>query len=81
MRKIIANDNEHFYTYSRDSLSGSFPLINETEYRIKEKEDSEARWLNNKGFDKFGKRTNWNEHPKKPDQAKMDNLRYPQVQQ
>jgi len=31
MRKIIATDKEHFYTYSRDNLSGSFPLINETE--------------------------------------------------
>ena len=81
MRKMIANDKEHFYTYSKDNLSGSFPLINETEQRIKAKKDSEARWLNPRGFDRLGKRTNWNEHPRKPDLAKMDELRYPHVRQ
>ena len=81
MRKVVANDKEHFYTYSKDNLSGSFPLVNETEARLRAKQESEARWLNKKGFDKLGKRTNWNEHPKKPDPAKMDDLRYPHVKQ
>ena len=75
MRKVVANDKEHFYTYSKDNLSGSFPLVNETEARLRAKQESEARWLNKRGFDKLGKRTNWNEHPKKPDPAKMDDLR------
>ena len=29
----------------------------------------------------MNKRENWNEHPKKPDSAKMDELSYPHVRQ
>ena len=34
-----------------------------------------------KGFDIQGKKSNWNEHVKKPDPAKIEALRYPHVQQ
>ena len=81
MRKIVANDPEHFYTYSKDFLSGSFPLVNENQIKVKEKLQSEARWLTKRGFDQYGKRANWNEHPKKPDLATIENLKYPHVKQ
>ena len=81
MRKVISQDKEHFYTYSKDSLSGAFPVVNENEVKVKAKLESESRWLTKRGFDKIGKRANWNEHPKKPDQAKVENLKYPYVHQ
>jgi len=81
LRKIVANDKEHFYTYSKEFLSGSFPLVNEHQVRMQAKLDSEKKWLVKKGFDFLNKRTNWNEHPKKPDLAKLDELRYPYVKQ
>ena len=81
MRKVISHDKEHFYTYSKDSLSGAFPIVNENEIKVKAKLESESRWLTKKGFDKLGKRSNWNEHAKKPDPATMDSLRYPHVEQ
>jgi len=31
MRKMIENDREHFYTYSKDYMSGAFPMVNENE--------------------------------------------------
>jgi len=31
LRKVIEKDKEHFYTYSKDYMSGSFPLVNENE--------------------------------------------------
>ena len=81
VRKTIAGDKEHFYTYSKEYLSGAFPLVNEHEARVKAKVDSEARWLTKNGFDNLNKRQNWNEHPKKPDPAKLEDLRYPAVKQ
>ena len=81
MRKIVANDKEHFYTYSKEFLSGSFPIINENQIKVKAKLDSESKWQTKNGFDKLGKKTNWNEHPYKPDVAKMDELRYPHYKQ
>ena len=29
MRKIIAEDKQHYYTYSNDFLGGAFPVVNE----------------------------------------------------
>lgn len=81
MRKVIANDPEHFYTYSKDCLSGAFPIVNENEIKIKAKLQSESRWITKRGFNNIGKRSNWNEHPKKPDLATIENLKYPQVKQ
>ena len=81
MRKVISHDKEHFYTYSKDSLAGAFPIVNENEAKLKAKLDSESCWMTKRGFDQIGKRQNWNEHPKKPDQATVDNLRYPHIYQ
>lgn len=67
MRKLIAHDKEHFYTYSKHYLSGSFPVVNENQIKMKEKLDREAKWRTKSGFDALNKRANWNEHPKKPD--------------
>ena len=41
---------------------------------LKNKQDNESRWKTKAGFDVHGKKSNWNEHPKRPDQAKMDEL-------
>lgn len=81
LRKVVSNDKEHFYTYSMNNMSGSFPVVNENQIKLKEKLDSEARWLTRKGFDNLNKRENWNAHSKQPDPAKMDELRYPYVKQ
>ena len=78
---MISNDKEHFYSYSKEFLSGAFPMVNEAQVHMKEKAESESRWLTKNGFDKMGKRTNWNEHPRKPDPAKLTELRYPYVKQ
>lgn len=37
LRKTISNDPNNFYTYSKEHLSLSFPLINENEIAYKEK--------------------------------------------
>lgn len=81
MRKVISQDKAHFYTYSKESLSGAFPVVNVNEVKLKAKLDSEARWRTKKGFDFLGKKTNWNEHPKKPDTSTMDALLFPHVKQ
>lgn len=51
VRKQITNDTKNFYTYSKDYLSLAFPLINENEIKMKEKEDNEMRWKTKAGFD------------------------------
>jgi hypothetical protein len=45
--------------------------VEEDEKRIMEK-----KWKTPVGFDVRNKRTNWNEHPKKPDQTVIDDLQY-----
>lgn len=79
MRKQLAKDTGNFYTYSKEHLSLAFPLVNENEINAKAKAENEARWKTKNGFENVVKRTNWNEHPKKPDQAAMDNLQIPYV--
>ena len=74
MRKVISQDKEHFYTYGQ-TLAGAFPIVNENEIKVKAKLDNESRWMTKKGFDQLGKRSNWNEHPKKPDKATIDKLK------
>ena len=51
MRKVISQDKEHFYTYSKDSLAGAFPIVNENEVKVKAKLESESRWMTKNGFD------------------------------
>lgn len=36
LRKLVAKDKAHFYTYSKDFLGGAFPVVNENEEKIKE---------------------------------------------
>ena len=77
---MVENDKAHFYTYSKEYLSQSFPLVNENLIAVKEKQDNESRWKTPSGFDVHGKKSNWNEHPKKPHQAVMDDLLIPYVE-
>ena len=51
MRQVISQDKEHFYTYSKNSLAGAFPIVNENEVKVKAKLESESRWMTKKGFD------------------------------
>ena len=44
---------------------------------MKEKEDNESRWKTKAGFDNVMKKQNWNAHPKMPDPATQDSLKYP----
>jgi hypothetical protein len=74
LRKQVATDPAHFYSYSKDFLSLAFPIVNEHEQRLKEKEDSEARWKTKTGFDNLIRNTNFAAHPKKPPQSVIDNL-------
>ena len=48
---MISQDKEHFYTYSKSSLAGAFPIVNENEVKVKAKLESESRWMTKKGFD------------------------------
>ena len=77
MRQQIAKDPSKFYTYSAEHLSLAFPVVNENEIEMKAKEENEKRWKTKNGFDNVMKRENWNEHPKKPDQSTIDNLKIP----
>ena len=70
----MAKDTSKFYTYSAEHLSLSFPIVNENEIVVKEKEENEARWKTKSGFDNVMKRQNWNEHPKRPPQSVIENL-------
>jgi len=81
LRKLIENDSAHFYTYSKDYLSQSFPLVNENLIQLKSKQENESLWKTKAGFDVNGKRSNWNEHPKKPHPATMEDLMIAFVQQ
>lgn len=81
LRQKITNDTGKFYTYSKDFLSLSFPLVNENEIAVKAKEENEARWKTKSGFDNVMKRENWNEHPKKPHPATCDGLKVPYHEQ
>ena len=74
LRKLIEHDRANFYTYSKEYLSQSFPLVNENLIAQRDKAENEARWKTKAGFDVHGKKTAWNEHPKKPHQATMDDL-------
>lgn len=59
----------------------AFPLVNEAEIAMKAKVENEARWKTKAGFDNVMKRENWNEHPKKPAQSTIDDLKIPYVLQ
>jgi len=64
LRKHIANDPTNYYTYSKEHLSLAFPLVNENEIKMNEKEANEAAWKTKNGFDTLNKNMNWNKHPK-----------------
>ena len=81
MRTEIAKDPTKFYTYSSEHLSLAFPIVNENEIAVREKEHNEARWKTKSGFDNVMKRLNWNAHPKAPDLATVQNLKIPYHQQ
>ena len=59
----------------------AFPLVNENEVKMKQKEESEARWKTKAGFDNLIKNANFAEHPKKPPQSVIDDLQIPYVEQ
>ena len=77
LRQQIAKDQTKFYTYSKDYLALAFPLVNENEIHIKEKEENESKWKTKSGFDNVMKRLNWNEHPKRPDPSTVESLKHP----
>jgi len=80
LRKQIQNDNQHFYTYSKEHLSLSFPLVNENEIKMREKAENESKWKTNDGFKNVFRAHDYGEIPKKPDPAKMDDLTIPYVE-
>jgi hypothetical protein len=55
----------------------AFPIVNENEIAIKEKEENERNWKTKAGFDNVMKRENWNEHPKKPHESVVKDLKSP----
>jgi hypothetical protein len=46
---------------------------------MKAKLENESKWKTKKGFDYIMKKENWNEHPKKPAQSAIDDLKIPYV--
>lgn len=71
----MSQDKGNFYTYSKEHLSLAFPIVNENQIAVKEKEQNEARWKTKTGFDYLMKRANINEHPKKPHPTVIDDLK------
>ncbi len=84
MRKQVASDSGNYYTYAKgggaDFLTLAFPLVNEHEIKIKEKEDNEAKWKTKTGFDNVLKKESFTVHPKKPPQSIIDDLQIPYVE-
>lgn len=70
IRKSVANDKAHFYTYSPDHLSLAFPVVNENEIEVKEKMLNQSKWRTPEGFHNVTKKPKeeYNVHPKKPPQ-------------
>lgn len=81
LRKQVEQDPSNFYTYSKEHLSLAFPLVNENQIKAKEKEENEAKWKTQYGFDNVTTKTKHNEHPKKPPQSIIDDLQIPYVEQ
>ena len=77
LRQHIAEDKSKFFTYAKDFLSLAFPRVNEHEAALQEKQKSIAAWKSKNGFDNLDKKQNFNEHPKKPPQSKVDELLIP----
>ena len=74
LRKHISQDRSNFYTYSKEHMSGAFPLVNEHEIAVKAKIANETAWKTKDGFN-MPKKTNHNEHPKKPPTSVQDALK------
>jgi len=72
----IAADSSHFYAYSKEHLSGAFPLVNENEIESKEKASNKARWKTTRGFDNLQKSAAHNQHPKKPHPSVIQELKH-----
>ena len=70
IRKSVANDKAHFYTYSPEHLSLAFPIVNENEIEVKEKMLNQSKWRTPEGFHNVTKKPKeeYNVHPKKPPQ-------------
>jgi len=77
----VEQDPSNFYTYSKEHLSLAFPLVNENQIKAKAKEENEAKWKTQYGFDNVTTKTKHNEHPKKPPQSIIDDLQIPYVEQ
>jgi len=71
----VSQDKGNFYTYSKEHLSLAFPVVNENQIAVREKEQNEARWKTKSGFDYLMKKANINEHPKKPHSTVIDDLK------
>ena len=50
-------------------MQAAFPLVNESEIKIKEKIRNQKKWQTPGGFDVLNKRENWNLHPKAPNES------------
>lgn len=74
LRKNIASDSGNFYTYAKDYLSLAFPRVNEYEIAVNAKLENERGWKTKTGFDILNKKENYNLHPKRPPQCKIDEL-------
>mmetsp|Transcript_13352 Transcript_13352/g.11850 ORF Transcript_13352/g.11850 Transcript_13352/m.11850 type:complete len:295 (+) Transcript_13352:109-993(+) len=79
LRKTIAKDTGNFYTYSKEHLALSFPLINENEIAYKEKLMNESMWKTKNGFQNITRKSKgeYTIHPKKPPQDTLDDLMVP----
>lgn len=49
-------------------------MVNENEIKVKEKEENESRWKTKFGFDNVMKKSNLNEHPKRPPNSVIEDL-------
>uniref|UniRef100_A0A7S3KUT2 Uncharacterized protein n=1 Tax=Euplotes crassus TaxID=5936 RepID=A0A7S3KUT2_EUPCR len=79
LRKKIAKDKKHYYTYSPDHLTLAFPVVNEHQIEVKEKTLNESKWKTKEGFHNVTRKSKeeYTLHPKKPSQDVLDDLKDP----
>uniref|UniRef100_UPI00398F31E3 uncharacterized protein cfap92 n=1 Tax=Pristiophorus japonicus TaxID=55135 RepID=UPI00398F31E3 len=77
LRQEMATKPNQYYTYSQEFLSATLAPVDIDKEQKKAKERSKAAWLTFDGFRYPGFRSSLqsNEHPKKPDQARINELK------
>ncbi|XP_078399164.1 uncharacterized protein cfap92 [Cetorhinus maximus] len=77
LRRKIAEKPNHYFTYNREFLSATVAPVDVDNEKKRAKERSKTAWLTFDGFRYPGFKSSLeaNEHPKKPDEARISDLK------